>query len=330
MLRFHWKWTDHELQPGEAHAGDVPRAHRRDGRRSPSADADEGAGLRHRRRRARSSTSSAACAWGAIPRRRSLNANCQAHDVQESLRRRGGPFVSQADKNPTWTIMALVLANQRLHRGSSARREPCERRMTRSRRVASTLARPSPPRGARVAGGPAASRRRSAEAAHSAAAPRAREAARPQFFTPPSCARSPCSPTTSSRATSAPAARPTPACRRTSTFSVPEAEDETQRRDARRARLARHRVPAALRRTRRGSPRPAHSRSSTTSRGRPRRASPSSATAPLLHRLPRPRRRRFFSSRMAWKDLRYQGNVPQPELEGCPEAALEKLGVSYA
>ena len=33
----------------------------------------------------------------------------------------GGPFVSQADKNPTWTILALAVAHDRLHRGTSAR-----------------------------------------------------------------------------------------------------------------------------------------------------------------------------------------------------------------
>ena len=29
VLRFHWKWTRPRVQPGEAHAGDLPRAHRR-------------------------------------------------------------------------------------------------------------------------------------------------------------------------------------------------------------------------------------------------------------------------------------------------------------
>jgi choline dehydrogenase-like flavoprotein len=36
-----------------------------------------------------------------------LNGNCQAHDVPNLFVADGGPFVSQADKNPTWTIMAL-------------------------------------------------------------------------------------------------------------------------------------------------------------------------------------------------------------------------------
>jgi len=38
----------------------------------------------------------------------------------------------------------------------------------------------------------------------------------------------------------------------------------------------------------------------------------------------------FFSSAMGWKDLRYQGNVFNPEWKGCPEPAMKKLGVSFA
>jgi choline dehydrogenase-like flavoprotein len=36
-----------------------------------------------------------------------VNANCQAHDVKNLFVADGSPFVSQADKNPTWTILAL-------------------------------------------------------------------------------------------------------------------------------------------------------------------------------------------------------------------------------
>jgi choline dehydrogenase-like flavoprotein len=36
-----------------------------------------------------------------------LNANCQAHDCKNLFVADGGPFVGQADKNPTWTILAL-------------------------------------------------------------------------------------------------------------------------------------------------------------------------------------------------------------------------------
>jgi len=36
-----------------------------------------------------------------------LTSNCQAHDCKNLFVVDGGPFVSQADKNPTWTILAL-------------------------------------------------------------------------------------------------------------------------------------------------------------------------------------------------------------------------------
>jgi choline dehydrogenase-like flavoprotein len=38
-----------------------------------------------------------------------LNGNCQTWDVKNLFVTDGGPFVSQADKNPTWTILALSM-----------------------------------------------------------------------------------------------------------------------------------------------------------------------------------------------------------------------------
>lgn len=37
----------------------------------------------------------------------------------------------------------------------------------------------------------------------------------------------------------------------------------------------------------------------------------------------------FWSSKMGVEDLRYMGNTPLAEWNGCPEEQLEKLGVSY-
>jgi gluconate 2-dehydrogenase gamma chain len=37
----------------------------------------------------------------------------------------------------------------------------------------------------------------------------------------------------------------------------------------------------------------------------------------------------FFSSAMGWLDLKYMGNVFDPEWSGCPKPATDKLGVSY-
>ena len=37
-----------------------------------------------------------------------LNKQCQTHDVKNVFVTDGGPFVTQSDKNPTWTILALA------------------------------------------------------------------------------------------------------------------------------------------------------------------------------------------------------------------------------
>jgi gluconate 2-dehydrogenase subunit 3-like protein len=38
----------------------------------------------------------------------------------------------------------------------------------------------------------------------------------------------------------------------------------------------------------------------------------------------------FYSSATGWKDLQYVGNVFNPNWNGCPDSATQKLGVSYA
>jgi choline dehydrogenase-like flavoprotein len=45
---------------------------------------------------------------GNDPKTSALNRNCQAHDCKNLFVADGGPFVTQADKNPTWTILALA------------------------------------------------------------------------------------------------------------------------------------------------------------------------------------------------------------------------------
>jgi choline dehydrogenase-like flavoprotein len=50
---------------------------------------------------------------GNDPKSSALNAWCQAHDVKNLFVADGGPFVSNADKNCTWTIMALAMRTSR-------------------------------------------------------------------------------------------------------------------------------------------------------------------------------------------------------------------------
>ena len=106
VLRFHWKFTDHEYNQAkhmqetfrsliEAMGGTVF---------APMPSKERGYGLAtggtiiHELGGAR---------MGADAKTSVVNANCQAHDVKNLFVADGSPFVSQADKNPTWTILAL-------------------------------------------------------------------------------------------------------------------------------------------------------------------------------------------------------------------------------
>jgi choline dehydrogenase-like flavoprotein len=46
---------------------------------------------------------------GKDPKTSVLNEWCQAHEAKNVFVCDGGPFVSQADKNATWTILALAM-----------------------------------------------------------------------------------------------------------------------------------------------------------------------------------------------------------------------------
>ena len=46
---------------------------------------------------------------GNDPKKSAVNKFNQAHDCKNLFVVDGGPFVSQADKNPTWTILALSM-----------------------------------------------------------------------------------------------------------------------------------------------------------------------------------------------------------------------------
>lgn len=105
-LRFHWKWTDHELNQVKhmqetfravfAEMGAEPA--------TPMPSRDEGYGIQvggsviHELGGVR---------MGDDPTSSALNAWCAAHDCKNLFVADGAPFVTQADKNPTWTILAL-------------------------------------------------------------------------------------------------------------------------------------------------------------------------------------------------------------------------------
>ncbi|HEX5074382.1 MAG TPA: GMC family oxidoreductase [Gemmatimonadaceae bacterium] len=108
VLRFHWKWTDHEYNQVK-HMQETFRAiiAEMGGQVfSPMPTKEEGYGIAnggsiiHELGGAR---------MGKDPTTSVVNANCQAHDVKNLFIADGAPFVSQADKNPTWTILALSM-----------------------------------------------------------------------------------------------------------------------------------------------------------------------------------------------------------------------------
>lgn len=107
VLRFTWKWTDYEYKQVK-HMQETFRALVAElGGQvfSPMPSADDGYGIAPGGRIIHELGGSR---MGADPKTSVVNANCQTHDVKNLFVADGGPFPSQADKNPTWTILALA------------------------------------------------------------------------------------------------------------------------------------------------------------------------------------------------------------------------------
>jgi choline dehydrogenase-like flavoprotein len=106
VLRFNYKWTDHEvkqakhmqdtfedvlLNMGATLMGDKPGKDKNYGLTKPGEIIHEVGTTR----------------MGNDPKKSVLNSFSQAHECKNLFVVDAGPFVSQADKNPTWTILAL-------------------------------------------------------------------------------------------------------------------------------------------------------------------------------------------------------------------------------
>jgi choline dehydrogenase-like flavoprotein len=108
VLRFHWKWSDHEIKQvkhmQETFTALIDQMGGTLLWQPSGADEDygisTGGSIIHELGGAR---------MGADPKRSVVNAWSQAHDVRNLFVADGSPFVSQADKNPTWTILALSM-----------------------------------------------------------------------------------------------------------------------------------------------------------------------------------------------------------------------------
>jgi choline dehydrogenase-like flavoprotein len=120
VLRFHWQWGENELKMADdmqqtfssiiEAAGGTVYGHSRRGPRSKSLagsgdkqgdvgkDISVGGAIIHEAGTIR---------MGHDPKTSVLNKNCQAHDVKNLFVADAAPFVTNPDKNPTLTIMAL-------------------------------------------------------------------------------------------------------------------------------------------------------------------------------------------------------------------------------
>jgi len=108
VLRFHFKWTDYEYNQVRhmqntfrsiiEEMGGTPT--------SPMPSRERGYGIAPG---GRIIHEVGVTRMGNSPTNSVLNKNCQAHDVKNLFVADGGPFVTNADKNVTWTILALAM-----------------------------------------------------------------------------------------------------------------------------------------------------------------------------------------------------------------------------
>lgn len=108
VLRFHFKWSDYEYRQVR-HMQETFRAiiHEMGGTPlDPMPTREEGYGIATG---GRIIHELGVTRMGNDPQTSVLNRYCQAHEVKNLFVADGGPFVSQPDKNPTWTILALAM-----------------------------------------------------------------------------------------------------------------------------------------------------------------------------------------------------------------------------
>lgn len=108
VLRFHYNWTDHERNQSKHMHETFEEIFDSMGAitlgSKPGADSDYGLAAPGRIIHEVGTTR-----MGSDPKTSVVNSFNQLHDANNVFVVDGGPFVSQADKNPTWTILALSM-----------------------------------------------------------------------------------------------------------------------------------------------------------------------------------------------------------------------------
>jgi choline dehydrogenase-like flavoprotein len=107
VLRFNYKWTDYEINQAK-HMQETFQeiAHNLGAVVPPSPGKESNYGLTQP---GQIIHEVGTVRMGNDPKKSALNKYNQAHDCKNLFVVDGGPFVSQADKNPTWTILALSM-----------------------------------------------------------------------------------------------------------------------------------------------------------------------------------------------------------------------------
>jgi len=108
VLRFHWKFNDYEYKQAK-HMQETFREiiHELGGTPlSPMPTREQGYRLDNG---GRIIHEAGTVRMGDDPKTSALNKYCQAHEVKNLFVADGGPFVSNADKNITWSILALSM-----------------------------------------------------------------------------------------------------------------------------------------------------------------------------------------------------------------------------
>ena len=108
VLRFHWKWSEHELNQARHHNRTFVEIIEKMGGKVTSVIPDRNAD--HGLKVGGEIIHEAGCTrMGDNPRISVLNKWCQTHDAKNVFVADSGPFVSNAHKNMTWTILALSM-----------------------------------------------------------------------------------------------------------------------------------------------------------------------------------------------------------------------------
>jgi choline dehydrogenase-like flavoprotein len=108
VLRFHYKFTDYEINQAK-HMQETFRAIIEEMGGTPLSPMPTRERLYGLAAGGRIIHEVGVTRMGRDPKTSVLNANCQAHDVKNLFVADGGPLPSQADKNCTWTILALAM-----------------------------------------------------------------------------------------------------------------------------------------------------------------------------------------------------------------------------